>query len=654
MPFGPLPVELTNPLGLTVLGLLAPLIALYVLRVQREPRQVGSTWLWRAAERDLLARKPWRRLTPFVSLLLEALALIALALALSGPALRSEAIAGDTVAFIIDGSASMGTLEADGRTRLALAKERAKKLIGSLAPGSRAMLLEAGREPHVRAPLDRDFTKLEAALAALEPRDEEGALARSVALAADKLRQLEGERRIVLLTDRAVADADKLTPPAVPVDVVEIGEPHDNTALIRLDVRSGRDAATGRDQVQVFAVVAHHGSAPRELFVTLRQKDVVEPLASRKLRITPGERAPVQLTFEQLAGDAGSGLLVELSPGDALPADDRAYTLVPPSRKLPVVIAPKEGAAWLRRALSADPDVELLGAQLEALGAAGVPADALVVVDGACPPAIPGGAFVIASPPAGACRGLTVGAPATDLTVTSWEPTDARLRFLALDGITVSKARLLTGASPRGALVRAREGVLVADASAAGRVGTVIGFDVGESNWPLRASFVLFVRNLVEQARAQRARGVGAGKSGETVRARVPLDVSEVKIESADKRRSTAIARSGLALLPELPRAGFHVLSWQGATPGTALLATSLLSAAESDPKPRELPFGSRGGTGGGVRTTNARTDWSFVLALIALAAVVADVRWLGRNPRRRGLDRLKPVLPERVRRGAA
>ena len=47
----------------------------------------------------------------------------------------------------------------------------------------------------------------------------------------------------------------------------------------------------------------------------------------------------------------------------------------------------------------------------------------------------------------------------------------------------------------------------------------MVGFDVGDSDWPLRASFVLFFRNILEQARVHRTEaGEGATRAGEPLR----------------------------------------------------------------------------------------------------------------------------------------
>jgi hypothetical protein len=650
-----MPFELKSPTGLWLLALLVPLVVLYVLKIRRERLRVPSTWLWAAAARDLQAKSPFRRLIPQVPLILQLLALLLLAFALSRPATRGGAIGGDHVAIVIDTSASMHARSGNGGTRIAEARAAAKQILRGLAPGSDVLLVEAGREPRLASALDRDKRRLEAAIDRIRAHDVEGNLSRALGFASDRLRQVPAgptaDKRVIVITDGALADRSAPGSGLLPTDVIRVGTPIENTAIVRMDVRTGRDPRTKRDQVQVFSLVAHYGTKPRDLFVTLRQRNVSEPLASRRITVTPGERAPVVLTFEPARGDVGTGVIVEISPGDALSVDDRGYGRVPAGRHLPVVMAPAGGNAWVQRALLADPDVELLETELSALGSAAVPHDALVVVDGACPHRLPGGDVLILNPPPGACQTATVGKALERLRVTSWAESDPRLRFLMLDGIDISKARAIEIDSPVEALVRTREGAVISDVSVPGRTGTLVAFDVQDSNWPLKASFVLFIRNIVELSRSHRAHGMAEpARTGESLRVRVPADVTRAMVEAPDGARSEILAKSGLAILPDTTRSGFYHVSWQGTWPGSVLVSTNLVSEAESDVRARELLPGPQV-----AATTDAReilhafTDLTWLLAALALAFVVLDVWWLTRKkgiaPK---LDRSRPRLPER------
>jgi hypothetical protein len=644
------PFELKAPGGLWLLGLLAPLLLLYVLKIRRERLRVSSTWLWAAAARDLAAKSPFKRLFAQVPLLLELLALCLLALALARPASRGGHIEGEHVALVLDTSASMAAIEPDGRSRLAHARDAASAVIAALAPGAQAVIVEAGRDAHVVSPMDSDHRRLEASLAKLEASDAEGRMTQAIATASSQLRPFQRSARLIVISDGALADRDAFASSNLPLELVRVGGPVDNAAIVRLDVASSDDPLSHRGQVQAFAMVQNFGRKSRSLYVTLGMRNVVQPLASRRIDLGPGERAPVVLGFEPARGDVGAGLIVELSPHDALISDDRAYGRVPSGAKLSVVMAPAQGSPWVARALASDPNVELLGSSLAGLSSAGVPRDALVVLSGACPVNAPGGDLLILDPPPGPCETSLIGAKLETPVLTSWAEVDPRLRFLSLDGVDLRSAHRIEADTPQSALVQSREGTLIADASSPGRSVTVVGFDVGESNWPLKASFVLFMRNVVELARSHRVRGAEApGRVGDPYSLRVPVDVGGVELENPGGGRQKLSARDGLCIVPNLAKAGFYFATYAGKTPGSALFAANLTSERESDLRPRELsgqaghPLPARSAS----ELTTAVTDWSWLLAALALLLIASDVWWVTRAPRRPAFG--LPRAPDRV-----
>ncbi len=627
-----MPLELESPSGLGLLGLLVPLLLLYVLRIRRARQRVGSIWLWQAAERDLLARHPFRRLVPHVSLILEALGLVALALAVARPATRGGRIASDHVAIVVDASASMTAVGPGGKTRIALAEDAARAVIERLGPGADALVVQAGREPKVVSPWEHDQRRLAAAIDRIRPGDVEGDLGRALGLAASHLKQRAGRPRLIAITDLALAHPEALLGVGFPLEVVRVGEAVDNVAIVRADIGRRRDG--DRDRIEAFALLQNFGKSARSLFVTLSQRNTVSPIASRRLDLAPGEEAPVVLGFPAAPSDEGMGLVVELSPGDAVRADDRAYLRVPAGRRLPVVLSPKDATPWLGRALASDPDVELFGAARDALATADVPREAFVVVAGACPDHLPGGDFLIVNPPAGRCLTVEVGPVVEKPTITSWAESDPRLRFVSFDGVTVARTRRLVPDGPAAALVVGQEGALVADASGAGRTGTVIGFDVGESTWPLRASFVLFIRNLLEGARAHRSGAItGPARAGEPLSLRVPVPTTEVRVEGPDGSVLTVPAHAGVAVAPGPERAGFYFVSWEGARPGSTLVPVNLTSAPESNLAARAEAPSADAPVREASALADSTTDWAWLLCAVALLCGVLDVIWVTRTP---------------------
>lgn len=645
-------IDLLAPKGLWLLGLLAPLIVLYILKIKRTRRVVASTWLWATAQRDLMARSPFKKLIMQVPLILQAIVLLALGFALSRPATRGREITGDHVAIVIDASASMATLSSAGAkgpaggaagaqaTRMDLARAVADDIVAGLPPGSDALVLEAGRDARIVSTLDRDRVRVKAAIQRVSVKDVEGDLGAAVALAVDRLRQLGGSRRVIVITDGNLARPSSLAGTLLPLEVITVGEPTENAAIVRVDVRSGTDPTLGREQVQAFLLVASFGKAQRELYVTMRQENASDVLASRKILVQPGERQPVVLTFTPAPGDYRKGLVFEISPRDALPVDDVAFGRVPAGDKLPVLLVSSDGnsaSPWLERVLLADPMVSVTKANLASLATpTGVDPDAFILIDGACPQSPPGGDLLIVNPPPGRCMGTLVGSPLENPAITSWENGDARMRFLSLDGVHVAKASSLKPDGATQELIRTQQGTIATDISSSTRTGTLIGFDVGDSDWPLKASYVLFMRNLLELARTHRAHGItGPARAGEPLRVAIPGTATNVEATGPDGETIDVSVRGGLAVLPDTPRVGLYRLTWQGPQAGTTIVPANLTSAAESDltPKPLEAQGESIKVVNAGEEP-DAHNEWTWVLALVALAFIVFDVWYLTRDPR--------------------
>ncbi len=636
-------IELLNPKGLWLLTAIVPLVVLYILKIKRERMRVPSTWLWAEARRDLLAKHPFKKLVPELPLLLQLLALIGLSLALARPALRGGRLTGDHIAIVIDTSASMGTAAktSDGKktTRMALAIDAAKNAIDSMEPGADAIIIEGAREARLISPLDRDARRLKATLSQVAVREVEGDLAAAISLAADRVRSLGGKRRVLLITDGALASEAPLATSGVDMQVVTVGEPADNLGIVRIDVRAGVDPVTKHDQVQAFGMLKNYGASPRDAYVTVTVEGKSEPSASRRVLAAPGEKTAVVLAFEPGALDFGKGLVMQVSPGDALPIDDVAYGRVPQSRKMPVAHATL-AYSWIARALDADPDLDVQKLTPAQLGTVNVDPDSLVIVEGACPDGPPGLDVLVVNPPEGTCMGVDVGAQVEQPQITSWEQGDARLRFLTFDGVHVAKAHPVKAAG-QASLLRAGQIALMADASSPGRTATVVGFDVGESDWPLKASFVLFIRNVVEMARLHRSQGTtGPARTGDALRVAVPKDVSKVIVEGPGLPEHTIAAKGGFAIIPTADRAGIYRARWTEPRYGSAVIVANLTSERESDVRPRPVIIDQNGGVAQATtRVADAHHEWGLWLALLAAALIAFDVYWMTRKRREVSLE---------------
>ncbi|NOU34327.1 MAG: VWA domain-containing protein [Polyangiaceae bacterium] len=649
--------ELHNPKGLFLLLLAIPIVLLYVLKVRRERRVVGSTWLWAEARRDLTARHPWKRLRAEVPLALQLLGLLGLALAFAEPALRGRGSSGRTVGIVIDTSASMGVREGDA-TRIDLGKRAAHDTVDRLPPGGTAFLVEAGREPKFTLAKETDTRRLHQAIDRIAATEEEGDLAGALAIAADRLRS-EPDAELVLVTDGALAKETPLVAQGVPVRIVKVGARSDNAGIVAVDTQADGSAA-GSAKVQTFALVHNFGAVARDVYVTASLEDAEAPVASRRVLLAPGVATPVVLGFQAGPTDGGKGIVVRISGSDALAADDVAYGRVPMGARLPVVFAGDQAGSWARRALAADGSIALQELSLAQLFRVNVDPEALVVAEGACPESgaseAPGLDWLVFLGPGAtqtSCSGVRFGPSVENPRVTSWDRADGRLRFLTLDGLHLRRARTLVSST---ALMRAEEGVIAADAGVPGRMVTVVGFDPAESDWPLRASFVLFMRNVVELARAHRAQGTTApGRTGEPLRVPVPTSTTQVLGSGPGLDDRAFVVRGGLATIPAMARAGVYHFRWTAPRTGAVVVPVNLVSAAESDVAPRDVTVTTTAG-GAATKAPTRGAGIELYLAALALLVLLTDYWYFTRAARKTtpSLRRREASLPGNVRKVAS
>ncbi len=635
-----MPSALLSPISLAWLGLLVPLVLLYVLKRRRETRIVGSTLLWELAMRDMRAERPWQRLVPHLSLLLQALVLILGALALARPAGAGQIPSGARVAVVIDTSASMAAHEATG-SRLELARAQATAIARALPPGGEMMLVAASADPVVLVPSSHDSAMLERAIEALLPTGGGGALDRAVALAAERLRDAPTGSRIIVLTDGAMDGTIRLES-QVPIEVRTIGEALANDAILAVDVRP-HPTEDQPDRAEIFARVARFADDDHDLWVTasIEGRGLV---ASRRVHVSherpssvvlsadlppdPDARAAV-VVVELSSADPGDGAGAHAT-GDALSLDDVAVAPSPGARRLPVFLV---GGApdSIRRVLLADRDVDLFAtsvADLDARRARDPDAsdlDGVFVFAGRTPSEPPPGDSVVVAPEGDTVFGASLGPAVRDTRVVSWDEADPLVRFVRFRDLHIREVRPITGASAR-ALLTVEAGTAIAGLSRPDGEIAILGFDPDQSDWPDHPGFVVFFRNLLERARARRAAGgIHPGRLGEPLRIPAP-DGEVVVVRAPDGSSESATSRGGVAIVATRAIPGVYT-----AEVGRRRLHAlrNLFDAGESDIRPRAR-FETREG-GAEVTTDEAREPreaWPYLggalLVILALETLWA------------------------------
>ncbi len=473
-------MNLLNWIGLLWLLVVPALLLLYMLRPLRVRKQVPSLRLWHAIPRVERTHTNLRRPPLSLLLILEIIALAAGAFALAQPALTAPASRSTVV--ILDASGSMQALDKN-ESRFNEAVDQARKIVDAMSSSDVLTLLRAGANvTAVCSACNR--IDAERSLSALTPgagsADIAGALAVASGLAphaAQGAGNGAGSLSAVVISDGEFA------PPSVDgldfsLRYIQVGSPVDDVAITTLSARRPPDGQSG---YVAFASIDNLGASDVTIQVAA-QADTV-PLPTRSETVPAGGN--VGITWQVAAGTAR--FTVNVTPSDALPADDRAVIFLPVAGQYQVNVTSSQPDLYARALASID--------GLQAFTNTTVPGPAFSIIQGKLPTPLPAGNLLLVVPsgdlinPSGTMSGVRP---------TVVDVSHPLLEGIDLNALLVSDANVYQPPSWLETLVDSPKGPLLLAGGQDGRRIVVLTFDPQQSNLPKLAAFPLLVANAVD------------------------------------------------------------------------------------------------------------------------------------------------------------
>lgn len=475
-------------------GLVIPaIIIMYLLKRKRRDQLVASILLWEQVLRDAAANVPWQRLRRNLLLYLQLLCAAALVLALLRPALPT-ALAGGDVFLLIDTSASMRATDV-APDRLTAAVATARRLVGQLGARDAVTVIAFGGRPRVAQTATRSRAEVYAALASLEAGTDTADLGPALDLASALA---AGKRSASLVV---ISDGGVLPPPtgygvSHPLRYERIGGPATNVAVAALATRALGGRLLG------LARVVNHSPEPSDYALELSVDGGAFDV--RRGRLAAGEA-------QELVWDlpASAGLLTaRLLGSDALAADDQAWA-VTGARGDAKALLVSAGNIFLERALALTPGLTVTTLNADAADLAPAGYD-LYIYDGVLPAALPNAPLLVVGPPGGALGGGAMIVPGDPLPPRAGEPLT---EFVSLDGVAVAQSRDLTLPAWGHPFLESAATTLAYAGERGGQPAVVIGFDLHQSNLPLRPAFPILIQNIVGWLLPAQSGSVTGGQS---------------------------------------------------------------------------------------------------------------------------------------------
>jgi hypothetical protein len=470
-------MSLLNWAGALWLLLVPALILIYMLRPRRLRMPVSSLRLWRALPEVERSRARLHRPPLSLLLILQAIALILGALALAQPALTAPE--GRLSVIVVDAS---GTMQATsgGQSRFDAARDRARQIASELGSQDHVTLLRAGASATTECS-ECDRAEVERALDAMRPGAGKADIAGALDAAAGLARKSEGGALpVTIISDGAFDSASLGDLSALPLSLsfVRVGEPVNNVAVAALSVRRPPD---GRSGYVAFARIENRGSSPALIQVAARADTV--PLPMRTQTVPPGGQS--SLTWQVPAGSARFS--VDVTPGDALPADDRAVVFLPAPGQYPVRIHSEQPDLYRR---------VLAGIEgLRPVTNTDVPSPAFTIIEGALPSPLPAGSLMLVNPQGDF---LTSKGELREVRPSSVDASHPIVAGLDLTPLRVTQAQSIEPPDWLETVVDSSAGPLIMAGEREGQRIIVLSFDPRDSNLPKLAAFPLMMANAVE------------------------------------------------------------------------------------------------------------------------------------------------------------
>ncbi|MCZ6688673.1 MAG: BatA and WFA domain-containing protein [Planctomycetota bacterium] len=487
-------MSFASPAAFAFLLVGIPIVLLYLFRIRRRTEPVPSLALWQRLVHETKFTSWLKRLRRIFSMLLQLLIASVIVFALARPELDLSGIQRKSIAIVLDNSASMMSIEKDGRSRFEIARERAREIVEERSVLDEVMIVLGSTRTEVVSPLTRDRRRLIEILDEVQPLPLATDLPAAYRLATGLLRGRQNPMLVVISDGGAGQLQDLPLVEEIPIHAIVVGETSDNVGITGFRARKNIAMGTDTIHVEVMNASQEAKSLSMELRVDGKTRRVIP------LEIAAGEshRESIDLQLPE-----GGVLEVSLDIEDALEVDNRAWAVVLPQKQQRLIIVCPEGRDFFLRAAceSMEEVVDLVGSRIitpeayDQLAPEERAADATIFQD-RLPENVPEQGNLIFIAVSGDRLPFRTGREETLPVIQDWDETHPINRMVSWEGLEVPSCLPALG-TREGALVETFGGALVASRVQPDRRAVYLGFDVIQADFPFRIGFPVLLRNIL-------------------------------------------------------------------------------------------------------------------------------------------------------------
>ena len=461
------------------------IIFFYLIKGNKKEIELPAILLWDKINYEKINTRSRWRLDPEPLMFLQLFILGLFVLALMKPYIVSPVPVVENAVIIIDKSASMQAEDVEP-DRFNQAINQAINRVNIFPAGTRIAVVGARGNPYLVADFSDDHEQLVNKLRQLVVTDTEINVTASLQLAQSLVTNQPGNQ-IIFFTDGCFPE------PEIELfeilEVVNIGFPVENIAIVDLDIRS----RTGtRNDYDLLLKVANFARQPNNVPLVIKSPQTV--YINDTLNLAAGAE---KIKIYSIRIEDRVPLKVELKVTDPLAIDNTAYTVAGPSESL-VLLLVGENNYFLERALLSLPGVRLfviddLSNEFEFEFY-----DLIIFNHSQSPPDFEGTAVYFGSVPPDLKNSVSENNYQDtkineEVLITGWQKNHPLFRFVDFNNLRINEYAELTPPLAASVLMSAHRGPLIF----ADNERLITTFSLEKSNFVLQTTFPVFLHNIL-------------------------------------------------------------------------------------------------------------------------------------------------------------
>jgi hypothetical protein len=522
-------------------GLLSvPIIIMkYLLKQKYQELKVPSLFLWNQALEKSQAYRPWQKLRKNLLMFLQVLIACLLVLTLTKPYLVGMGREAENVILILDQSMSMQT-QYETSNRFKTAKKQMKDFIEGMKPGTQVSVIIMGNEPYMLVNQSTDKSLLLRKIKDVKVTNMPVDLENTMILVKGLYEQTKAQT--YLFSDQTYFAKD------VPIKTFLIGEPEDNTGITLLS------HSVEEKQIAVLVKVKNFGQQLIKQSVSLYGDEAL--IDVKEIEMKPGKEK--NIFFTGISTDTKI-LKAQLEKKEALDVDDVAYDVVQPSIKEKVLLVTEQNV-FLEQVLSILPRIELYKTKKE--DQQDLKGYHLYIFDGFVPDKLPQDGHILVFHPQ---PGNSLIHTEEDVEIEYMHPGKGELlQFIKEFNFALKKARKMKTPDWAREIVEANSTPLIVAGDKQGQKILVCGFDLHETDLPLKKEFPIFMYNLAQWFIPQKIYNLDKITAGDQVEFQLSPEAKEINVIQPDGEMISLAPPFPVDPYKQTNQLGIYVLEQKG------------------------------------------------------------------------------------------